>query len=405
MMEANETRDVIVIGAGPVGLSLALGLARAGVDVLVLERETGTAEHSRAPAIWPRTQEILDELGILDRFLDVGLTLPRVELWDADRGRTLLRLPVAELAGETPHPRLLIVPQSTTEWLLREAVEATETAGIRFGAEVRTVESTEGGVEVRWRPTVSRAEADEQTVRARFVAGCDGARSVVRHMLGASFDGITYTLEAALADIEVDGADRLPFPRLTTRPELAVAIRMDDHLWRLILPYFPGQGERTLDERVRQATEHLFPTGVTWRPVWRSEFRLHRRVSSCWKDGRIVLAGDAAHLNSPVGGEGMNAGIADAAALVTALREAVVADDPAPLEGYAQRRQRAIEGGVNRLTDFLTRILMAGRGRLVRPIFRGIDLLLRLLPPLRRRLLQRLALLPPSGSGRRRSSQ
>jgi 2-polyprenyl-6-methoxyphenol hydroxylase-like FAD-dependent oxidoreductase len=379
-------REVIVVGAGPVGLSLALGLARSGVNVLVLEKETGTAEHSRAPAIWSKTQELLAELGVIDRFLAEGILVPRIELWDADRKRILLRLPIEELHDETAYARLLILPQSKTERLLYEAIRDTTEAEVRFGCEVVGLIQSPSGVEVRY-----RVQGEEKCVRGRFVAGCDGAHSTVREGIGATLAGITYRVQAALADIRIPGDRNFRFPRLTTRPNLAIAIRIDANLWRLILP-FSGSGEQIpLEKRIGEAIRSLFPR-VESDTVWKSEFRLHRRVSSNWVDGRIVLAGDAAHLNSPVGGEGMNAGIMDAAVLRKALVEGLDVDEGKPLLDYAMRRRLAIERGVNPFTDRLTRLLLTGNGRFIRPMFKGAQVILGI-GPLRRRFLRRLAML------------
>jgi 2-polyprenyl-6-methoxyphenol hydroxylase-like FAD-dependent oxidoreductase len=131
-----EQHDVVVVGAGPVGLSLALGLARRGRDVLVLETNDTTAEHSRAPAIWPGTQEVLADLGVIDRFEAHGLIVPAPEMWDADHDRPILRIPIDTLADETRFPRLLIIPQSRTERLLSEALGETATGRVRWAAEV-----------------------------------------------------------------------------------------------------------------------------------------------------------------------------------------------------------------------------------------------------------------------------
>src|SRR5690606_2316191 len=133
-------------------------------------------------------------------------------------------------------------------------------------------------------------------------AGCEGGRSIVRECIGATFGGETYDTRAALADIVpacVPGD--LPFPRLSTRDGVAVGIRMDALVWRLILPIGAGD-ERPLDERIERAAAHLFPAvrmAGDYTTVWQSEFRLHRRLASRFVDGRIALAGDAAHLNSP----------------------------------------------------------------------------------------------------------
>lgn len=382
--------DLVIVGAGPVGLALALGVARAGRSVLVLEKEPGTAEHSRAPGIWPRTQEILADLGVLERFLERGIVLRRLALRDADSGRVLLCLGLDELAGETPYPGLLIVPQSETERLLARAVAEEPRAEVRFSAEVTAVEQTASGVRVSCRTDGAAAE----TVEAAFLAGCDGAHSTVRESLGASFGGITYGMRAALADVDLPDAGDIPFPRLSTRRGLAIGIRIGERLWRLILP-FPAKDDVPLDRRVARAVEDLFPPPV--RPdgaetVWQSEFRLHRRVSSRFVDRRIALAGDAAHLNSPVGGQGMNAGIQDAEVLTGALLQALERDDAAPLEGYERRRRTAVEQGVNPFTDRLTRLLLLSRGRFIRPVLRLAAVVLHV-GPVRRRVLRRLAML------------
>ncbi|MGE3275128.1 MAG: FAD-dependent oxidoreductase [Vicinamibacterales bacterium] len=379
--------DVAIVGAGPVGLTLALALARRGRRVWVLEKDPGPAEHSRAPAVWPGTQEILASLGVIDDFARHALHVPRPRMWDADRDRLLLALPLEELDGITRFPRLLILPQSRTERLLAAAVEATPTAQITWSAAVTALEQDASGVTVR----VSTGEGAGE-LRASYVAGCDGAHGVTRDAIGGSLDGITYGVEAALADVTPAGLDDLPFPRVTTTPRPALAIRMDTALWRLILPYPSTQAEELpLDQRVVDAMGSLFPP-VAYETAWKSTFRLHRRMSSRWLDGRIVLAGDAAHLNSPVGGQGMNAGMADAARLAVSLDEALSADAPARLEVYVHDRQRAIREGVNRFTDILTRGLLAGDGRLIRPALLMARLILAW-SPTRRRVLRRVAML------------
>lgn len=389
MSPATKSPEVVVVGAGPVGLSVAMGLARAGRSVWVLEKEATTADHSRAPAIWPRTQEVLAELGVIDDFLARGLTVRDVRLRDADSGGELLSIPLDELEDETPFPQLLILPQSETERLLCERVRRSGWARVLFSAEVTGVEADASGVTVAY-----RHEGELETVRAAFAVGCDGAHSTVRESLGIPFEGETYRTRAALADLRPRSSQDVPFPRLSTRAALVVGIRIDAHLWRLILPLTASDDE-PLDRRVEHAAIHLFPgirSPEDYELVWQSEFRLHRRIASRFVHGRVALAGDAAHLNSPVGGQGMNAGIQDAASLTTILLRALQADDAAPLADYERRRRPEVERGVNAFTDRLTRLLLFGRGRAIRAVLSLARLALRI-APLRRRFLRRIAML------------
>ncbi len=377
--------EVVIVGAGPVGLSLALGLARQGRLVQVLEKEPHTAEHSRAPVIWPRTQEVLDNLGALSVLADRGILKEKLQLWDVDREKVLFEAPLSDLQNETPFPRLLILPQSDTERLLLEALQETG-AQVQFSCEVTGIRQNEDGVVVRY-----QHEGVEMSTRAAFVAGCDGAHSTVRHLLNASFDGETYQVQAALADIELAQDDQdLRFPRFTAHPRIAIGIRISDTLWRLILPFRHSE-HVTLDERVQDAAKSLFGTSV-YRTEWQSEFRLHRRLSSTFCQGRVVLAGDAAHLNSPVGGQGMNAGIQDTESLTRAMLEALDNQSTSPLEAYGQQRSREIRTGVNRFTNTLTRILLVKQGRLI-PLAFGFARALMSVPPMRRRILRRIAML------------
>jgi len=377
--------DVAIVGAGPVGLAVALGLAQNDWSVLVLEKNEGLSEHSRAPLIWPRTQEILSELGVVSRFEEAGIVKSRIQLWNADRGHVLVHYPIEELRGETPFPQVILCPQSRTERILYDALQDEASAEVRFSTEVTGLHKNRGSVEVQF-----ERGGQSGSATAAYVAGCDGAHSRVRDAVADSFSGRTYSVQAALADLTFDREQNVRFPRLTRKRGVATALRIDDDLWRLIMPRASEDGP-PLDRRIERAVTTLFPASG-YETVWKSEFNLHRRVSSSFAHRRVVLAGDAAHLTSPVGGQGMNLGLQDASALVGALDEALERNTSVPLSRYASERRAAIETGAVWATDRLTQLLLARRGTFLLPFLRLFGFALRL-RPLRQMVMRRMAML------------
>jgi 3-(3-hydroxy-phenyl)propionate hydroxylase len=375
--------DVIIAGAGPVGLTLALRLARAGKKILLIEQNPTTHEHSRAPAIWPRTQEILASLGVIDTFLEEGIVNTHPTITDADNNKVLLEIPLEEVKGKTNFPQLLVIPQSKTERILYEALEKESNADVHFSSELIDCEQEEDGVSVQY-----KRKGKMHDVQTLYLVGCDGAHSVVRKKIGARLQGQTYSSKAGLADVRIK-TDK-PSPLLSTDGVIVIAIKIDKDLWRLILLYF-SQKKMTLEERKTKAMNQLFP-GVKYEDVWQSEFTLHNRISTRFVKGRIALAGDAAHLNSPVGGQGMNAGIQDTEVLGNALIKALDTDNPEHLSIYARKRKGAISTGVNSFTHIMTKLIFLANGKALKVIMRTWNLLLKI-PFVRKRFLKKIAML------------
>ena len=389
------TSPVLIVGGGPVGLSLALGLARHGVRSTLVERNETTSRTSRAPAIHVRTLETLRPWGVAERLLEEGDLLSSLTIHEASPdSRPLVSLDLEEFADDVDSPGLLLLEQGRTEELLLEAVRESGLCEVRFGTEAVGLEADPDGVNVVTAP----AEKDEppSRTRARFVVGCDGARSFVRDALGLSFEGITYGLSPMLADVRVDRAlDALPFPRFQDDDDgLTFGIRLDPGVWRLIRldvdPPPAGQGEADEvgeGEVARRARQVLGTEDVD--TLWASRFRIHRRSAPSFRVGRVVLAGDAAHVHSPVGGMGMNAGIQDAGNLAWKLRNALNGGNvDRLLDSYETERRAMVVGSVSRYTDLVTRWFLQRSKRARRAAFAGLALALNV-PAARKRAARR----------------
>ena len=391
-MAIAASAPVVIAGAGPVGLSLAVGLAHHGVRSVVLEESPALSEHSKAPGILPRTLEILAGWGLLDRFVDRGFFLRQIRAWTPRRDEPLFTVDLSPLEPVTSAAGVLILPQSRTEQLLYESARSSGLVDVRFGHRVTGVVEDPSGVTV----ATETGDRGQPQFRGTFVVGCDGPHSAVRQTLGLSLEGKTYPARLLLADVRVgEPRNSLQWPRLSARDRNAFGgIRIDRDLWRLIatLDKKTTDDDATSAPFVAKLVETLLGDGP-FELVWASTFSIHCRTSPQFRRGRVVLAGDAAHINSPAGGQGMNSGIQDAHNISWKLARALAGGNvEALLASYEAERRPAILTNVDRYTDLLTRgVLLAPQ--VLRLGVLGLARLALRIPPMTSRTLRRAGML------------
>lgn len=368
--------DVLIVGAGPAGLALTASLLLKGVKAVLVDRQSEGANTSRAAAVNARTLEVLDGLDVSRRLREEGIEAPKFVIRDG--AKVLLEIDFTRL--DTVYPYTLLVPQCTTERLLLERVR--ELGGDVTRPRVLTaVTQDDDGVTATF--------ADGDVVRARYLAGADGMHSTVREQAGIGFSGGAYEHSFVLADARLTGDAPVDEVRLFWASEgLTVVAPLPDGTFRIVAPVDDAP-EAPSAQFVQGLLDARGPGGLTVTEVtWGSRFRIHHRVADTFRAGRILLAGDAAHVHSPAGGQGMNLGIQDAVALADALAAVLGGGPDALLDDYAGTR-RPIARQVVELTDRLTTL-----ATLPRPL-RGLrNLLLGLagqFPPATRALAGRLS--------------
>lgn len=382
----SERLPVLIVGGGPVGLSLALGLARCGVKSVVLEKNATTASQSRAPGIWSRTLEIFDGWGVVDDLLAAGDYLSELKIWSASEPEPLADISFEGLRETTPYPGILILPQSKTEAILAKTLEDEPLADVRFSHELLDWEDVDGGIAAR----VATLEG-EVRIEASYLVGCDGGRSSVRKQLGVRLEGKTYPGHIALADVVIEG--EYPWPRVGTPDGPAFALDLGEGLWRVVAI----SSEAAKDEQIDSAELDTWVRGmfgeISYERRWTSVFHIHCRACESFRSGRVLLAGDAAHLNSPAGGQGMNSGIQDAHNLAWKLAGALAGgDEESLLQSYDEERRHAVTRYVNRTTDFLTRAV-AQSGTVGRALFGQVARFGLGRPSIRNRMQRRMTML------------
>ena len=344
--------EVLVVGAGPTGLVLSLWLARLGIRVRIIDKTAEPGTTSRALAVQARTLELYRQLGLADEVIEAGLEFTAANLWAG--GRKAARVELTRLgAGLSPYPFGLIYPQDEHERFL---IQRLEELGVRVERDTELVdfEESDGRVVAHLRGS---------TCEAAFLAGCDGARSIVREKLGIGFPGGTYEHLFYVADVEASGPlmDRELHLSLD-RSDFAFVFSLKGNgrarLIGTIRPEAEGEGEKIGWDDVSKGLLERLRIDVR-RVNWFSTYRVHHRVAARFREGRVFLLGDAAHIHSPVGGQGMNTGIGDAVNLAWKMAAALRGRAPVRiLDSYEPERigfARRLVATTDRVFQFVTR--------------------------------------------------
>jgi 2-polyprenyl-6-methoxyphenol hydroxylase-like FAD-dependent oxidoreductase len=332
------TTDVLIVGAGPTGLALALWLTKQGLKIRIIDKSSGPGETSRAMAVQARTLEFYRQIDMADAVVKAGYKTPAMNMWA--RGKRQAQVQLADAGEEiSPYPFVLVFPQDRHERLLVERLSAL---GIEVERQTELLSFEDKGDQVT--AILRHRDGDEETFSAAYLAGCDGARSPVRHQIGGGFEGGTYKQLFYVADVVASGVN----------PAGEAHVALDKSDFVLVMPYGETNQYRLIGTVRGERAEH--PETLSFEDVgqeairglnvtvdkvnWFSTYRVHHRVTDQFRRGRVFLLGDAAHVHSPAGGQGMNTGILDAINLAWKLTAVVKGQAPdSLLDSYAAERQ------------------------------------------------------------------
>ena len=377
--------QVLIVGAGPTGLVLAATLLARGISTRIIDRGDGVILQSRACAIHARTLEVLDTMNLAEEFFERGQVVRRFRMYSD--GMPLVNLDLSRIGSR--YSCMLDLPQNETEGLLRGRV--SELGGsIEQGVELLGLRQHDGLVTA----TVKDCAGQTGSITSNYLVGCDGAHSRVRHELGLVFEGHSYAQDWLLADVRMDWdrkEDEFHAFFVADGPPM-ICLPLRDHVWRVILPYAGerDQGAPTFDE-IQQLVDQRAPRRIALSdPAWLATFRCHRRSTNVYRVGSVLLAGDAVHIHTPAGGQGMNTGILDAHNLGWKLaRVASGCSSATLLDTYGEERG-PVAAEVLQLTHALVEFsTMSTRGK--RAIRDSLTPIVSRVPTIQRRTVRRMS--------------
>jgi 3-(3-hydroxy-phenyl)propionate hydroxylase len=348
-MTPSSARPILIAGGGPVGLVAALALARQGLEVQVFEADSCVNEAPRAATTHPATLDLLSDDGLADDMARVGLVAPIFQFWDRPSGQLVAEFDHAVLKDDTRHPFVVQCEQFKTAKLLLERLRSLSNVEVRFSHEVIDVSQNADSVsiEVRGPDRVSHHAG-------AYLIGADGGRSIVRKQCGIAFEGFTWPERFIVFTTPYDFEKNRGYcPRSYFADPgswcncFKVSADGPPGLWRTVFPTDASQPEADLtsDVAVQALMQKFFPASEPYEVVHRNLYVTHQRVAATFRMGRVLLAGDAAHVNNPIGGMGLNGGIQDAANLCEKLAKVMLEGAPERLLDLynLQRRTVAIE--------------------------------------------------------------
>lgn len=344
--------SVLVAGAGPVGLTLANELTRHGISVRIVDKAAERTDKSKALVLWSRSLELFDHAGYVDQFLAAGMQAHGAQI---SNGKEVIgRISLDDI--DSVYPYALMIPQSETERVLEEHLAKQ---GVKVERSVALESFVDQGAQVQ--AVLRKTSGESETLTADWLVGCDGAHSAVRHGLGLTFDGTTQPSDWYLADGHVsglDGQDRLHI--YWHKDGILAFFPITEGRWRVVADLGPAQGDgHHPDPTLEEIQALLMLRGsdalVIKDAYWLASFRINERKVSKYGRGRAFLAGDAAHIHSPAGGQGMNTGMQDAFNLAWKLSLVIGGVcKPSLLDSYSVERSAVgdrVLRNAGRLTD------------------------------------------------------
>ena len=330
--------NVLIAGAGPVGLIGALKLARAGLQVTVIESLPQPAEDLRASTFHPPTLDMLDDLGLLDWMLPRGLKSPVFQHRDRPTGE-VFSFDLGLLAGEVRHPFRLQLEQWKLMRHIASLLAAMPNVRLCFGERAVHVEQTVQGVRLSTETATAIHHHD-----GRYLIACDGANSIIRKWLGIEFEGLTYPEKfyCVTTPFAFEAHfDSLSNVNYVADPEQWFVLLRVPELWRVLLPVpdTTPDAEITADAYTQAALKRIVPNAADYTVRHRTIYRVHQRVAKQYRSGNVFLAGDAAHINNLLGGMGMNGGVHDMLNLADKLLAVIGGADDTLLDRYERQRR------------------------------------------------------------------